>query len=180
MHYYVIMATCCFLLLSLVFPTPAPAQVNIEKFRTTAKETGFSGFFELDLASRSGNVDITELTLDSRGDYSWETMSTFLIVRGDYGWAKGGRFSDEALGHVLGYQDRKGKVEVECLEHPAQRGRASGGGPDGQQRVLVVRKRRRRPGRLDPARPGLDGLAAAGRGPDQPGQPLPGLALVAG
>ena len=76
------------------------AQVNIEKFRSVERNKGPSGYVELDLSSRSGNVDITELSMSCRSDYTWETMNSFVIVKVDYGWSESKRFSDEALAHV--------------------------------------------------------------------------------
>ena len=76
------------------------AQVNIEKFRSVERNKGSSGYVELDLSSRSGNVDITELSMGCRSDYTWETMNSFVIVKGDYGWSESKRFSDEALAHM--------------------------------------------------------------------------------
>lgn len=84
----------------LLYPSLIFAQVNIEQFRKTLNKQGFSGNVALDISSRTGNVDVTELTIENRTDYLWKDMNTFIIARGDYGWEGGDQYSDEALVHV--------------------------------------------------------------------------------
>ena len=91
------------------------AQVNIEKFRKTDLDRGESGFVEFDLSSRSGNVDITELSVDCRSDFVRETTDSFIVLRGDYGWAKGETFSDEALLHTRHIRRLDKRVRTELF-----------------------------------------------------------------
>ena len=88
------------LIITLFFPSYVLSQVNIEKFRESKDVKGFSGHFELDFSSRSGNVDITKLDIESYSNYLWESMNTFLVIRGDYGWQGGKEFSNEGLVHL--------------------------------------------------------------------------------
>jgi len=60
----------------------------------------FSGYSKLDLSSRAGNIDITEINIESRGDYMQNSMNTFYIISGDYGWEGGEEYSNEALYHL--------------------------------------------------------------------------------
>lgn len=92
-----ILATICFLAAS------APrvrAQVNIEKMRFDEREEGFSTDLTFSFSTRSGNVDITELGISLREDYVARKSTTFLLVRGMYGWQAGDAFSNEGLAHL--------------------------------------------------------------------------------
>ena len=93
-----------FLLLNSIFylilPTYTIAQVNIEKLRETKDAQGLSGYVELDISSKSGNVDITKIYLENRLNYMWEYMNAFFVVQGDFGWKDKERFSNEALAHL--------------------------------------------------------------------------------
>ncbi|MFC1694137.1 DUF481 domain-containing protein [Candidatus Latescibacterota bacterium] len=88
------------LIITLLFPSHVLSQVNIEKFRESKDVHGFSEHIELDFSSRSGNVDITKLDFESYSNYLWESMNTFLVIRGDYGWQGGKQFSNEGLAHL--------------------------------------------------------------------------------
>jgi hypothetical protein len=61
------------------------AQVNIEKIRENGPERGFSVACESGLAARTGNVDVTTLTLEVRIDSARDRNAGFLITRGDFG-----------------------------------------------------------------------------------------------
>lgn len=84
----------------LIFPNHIYSQVNIEKFRKSTNKHGFSGNVGIDLSSRTGNVDVKEIIIESRSDYIWKEMNTFLVIRGDYGWQGGKQYSNEALAHL--------------------------------------------------------------------------------
>ena len=88
------------IIILLFYPSYISAQVNIEKFRKELYPRGFSGYIELDLSSRTGNVDLTEITIENRNDYMWKDINSFLISRGDYGWQDGKQYSNEALIHL--------------------------------------------------------------------------------
>jgi len=76
------------------------AQVNIEKFREHSGQKGFSGYVEMDISSRTGNVEITKIDIEARCDYRRSSKNTFIITRGDYGWKGSEQFSNEALAHL--------------------------------------------------------------------------------
>jgi len=88
------------LIMLLIIPNHIYSQVNIEKFRESAYEQGFSENVKLGLSSRTGNVDVNEINIESRSDYIWKEMNTFLVIRGDYGWQGGKQYSNEALAHL--------------------------------------------------------------------------------
>ncbi len=99
----------------LIFPPSISAQVNTEKFRKNFYEEGLSGHLELDFSSRSGNVDITEVTVEHRNDYVWKNMITFVIIKGDYGWQGGSQYSDEALVHLRNVFKIKANLQPEIF-----------------------------------------------------------------
>ncbi|UCG52605.1 MAG: hypothetical protein JSW58_03390, partial [Candidatus Latescibacterota bacterium] len=78
----------------------AVCQVNIEKLRGTEEEEGFSADLGLVFSARSGNVDITQLGLDIRADYARDRSTSFVVLRGLYGWKDGDPFSNEGLVHL--------------------------------------------------------------------------------
>ena len=78
----------------------ASAQVNIEKLRKDEERKGFSGSFDLDLSSRTGNVEVLELAIGGRVDHMSESTTTFLVGSSDLGWEGGERYSNEALVHL--------------------------------------------------------------------------------
>ena len=82
----------CYVLVCLYLHT-ACAQVNIEKFRDTTQDSGYSGIIELDVSHRTGNVELTTMEVESRLDHVRDTMQSFVIVRNDYGWQGGKQFS---------------------------------------------------------------------------------------
>ena len=84
----------------IIYPSHVSAQVNIEKFRNTLYPKGFSGHVALDLSTRTGNVKVTEITIENRNDYIWKNINSFLIIRGDYGWQDGKQYSNEVLMHL--------------------------------------------------------------------------------
>lgn len=88
------------LLIMLSMSDRVSAQINIEKYRAVSPDSGFSGNVEIELSSRTGNVEETTLTLENRADYIRDSMKTFLVAVGDYGWQGGERYSDEALAHI--------------------------------------------------------------------------------
>ena len=94
---------CIASLMALWMVSKAPSvhsQVNIEKMRDGATEKGFSTDLRLAFSTRSGNVDITELGLSLRQDFVAEKSTSFLVVRGLYGWKDGDPFSNEGLVHL--------------------------------------------------------------------------------
>lgn len=90
------------IIILLIFSNLIYAQVNTEKFRKPIEYEGLSGYVEIALSSRSGNVDITEVNIENRNDYVWKNMNTnsFLIMQGNFGWQGGTQYSDEALTHL--------------------------------------------------------------------------------
>lgn len=76
------------------------AQVNIEKIRDSKAEKALSIAVKLDVATRSGNVDITTLGVDTRIDFAGHRDKSFLLARGDFGWLDGDRFSNGGLLHA--------------------------------------------------------------------------------
>jgi len=87
--------------LLLFIPLSSPrAQVNIENIRETDAKKGLSTAIKLDLANRSGNVDITTLGVDARVDFVQQKTRSFLLGRGDFGWLHGNRFSNGGLLHI--------------------------------------------------------------------------------
>jgi len=86
--------------LLLFAPSLAGAQVNIEKIRDRGHEEGLAATVKLDLATRSGNVDVTRLDTDVRVDFVANQTVSFVLIRGGFGWINGERFSNEALAHA--------------------------------------------------------------------------------
>ena len=88
-------------LLFLLGPkTQAAAQVNIEKLRAKPAASGFSSSVQLDLSTRSGNVDIHQFGIRTRSDYVNQNWSGFLVTQGGMGWQGGKRYSNEGLAHL--------------------------------------------------------------------------------
>jgi hypothetical protein len=80
--------------------SPLSAQVNTEKFFRPDGKDGLSGYVEIDLSHRGGNVNVSEVDLETSANYRWSGMRSYLVLRSDYGWKDGSRFSDEALVHA--------------------------------------------------------------------------------
>ncbi|MFC1725640.1 DUF481 domain-containing protein [candidate division KSB1 bacterium] len=89
-----------FLLLIFAFFFSSYAQVNIEKFRKTGTEDGFSGYVQMNVSSQSGNVELTMISFESRGDYIKNNMNTFIILRTNSGWKSGNRYANSGLAHL--------------------------------------------------------------------------------
>ena len=96
---YTLYTAVWYILVSLYAHTGC-AQVNIEKFRNTTQDSGYSGIIEFDVSHRTGNVELTTLEVESRLDHVRDTMQSFVIIRNDYGWQGGKQFSNEGLIHV--------------------------------------------------------------------------------
>jgi hypothetical protein len=92
--------TCVGLFLTISVPSSVGSQVNIEKVRGADVGEGLSTNLHLMFSTRSGNVDITELGLDVRTDFVAERSTSFLVLRGVYGWQDGDAFSNEGLVHL--------------------------------------------------------------------------------
>ncbi len=88
------------LILFIFFSLNISAQVNIEKFRASEDSTGFSGYIETELSSRTGNIDITLINIENRNTYLWKNMNTLFVIRSNFGWKEGKKFSNEALTHL--------------------------------------------------------------------------------
>lgn len=93
----------------------ADAQVNVERFRPGAEETGFSGEARLNIAARTGNVEVVELGAEGRVDYLTENVRWFLIGRGDLGWNGGERYANEALLHLRHERRLRPTLRVEAF-----------------------------------------------------------------
>jgi hypothetical protein len=89
-----------FVALGLTAVSTARAQVNIEKLRAEPPVGEFASDVTLLFSTRSGNVDITQFTANWRTDYTGERSTSFLILRGMYGWLDGDPFSNEGLAHL--------------------------------------------------------------------------------
>ncbi len=87
------------LTISFVFASLAFGQVNIEKFRKPMDGKSFSGFVNVEGVNRTGNVDVTEVELESNIRFSYKSYYSFIILHGDQGWESGEQYSDEALVH---------------------------------------------------------------------------------
>lgn len=83
-----------------LLPSAASCQVNIEKFRRKQPEKGYSGFLGLDVTHETGNVELTELEVDSRLDRRSDRSHSLLIVQSEYKWEGGRRFSNDGLAHA--------------------------------------------------------------------------------
>jgi len=82
-----------------MFPPGLTAQVNIEKYRRPGHEKGLAGYVKFDISSRTGNVDVTIITLEGSADFKWKAMDSFIIAQGDKGWQDKEQFSNEGLLH---------------------------------------------------------------------------------
>ena len=89
-----------FILFAVTCLSSSFAQVNIEKFRKSGSEQGFSGYVQLSISSQTGNVDLTKTSFESRGDYIYNNMNTFLILRSNAGWKSSQRYSNSGLAHL--------------------------------------------------------------------------------
>lgn len=78
----------------------AESQVNIEALRSAATDTGFSGTVGLNLVLRTGNVELLQLDVDGRVDYTTSHSTTFLLGRGGIGLLGSDRFSNAGLIHL--------------------------------------------------------------------------------
>ncbi len=82
-----------------LLPLTTKAQVNIEKYRRPGHENGLAGYVKFDVSSRTGNVDVTVITLEGSADFKWKKMDSFIIAQGDKGWQNNEQFSNEGLLH---------------------------------------------------------------------------------
>lgn len=102
-------------LLVAPLPTPLVAQVNIERLRRTDLDQGLGGQAALEFTLRAGNVDLVLLAPSGRLDYLAGQWEGFLVARGDFGWQRGERFSNQALAHLrLGWR-RSSRVTLEAF-----------------------------------------------------------------
>jgi len=88
-----------FAVLAILWCSEAGAQVDIESRRYDG-DVGLSGFVELDLTVRAGNVDLVEFGPGLLVNYRREEDTILLIASGDIGWEGDERFSNEALVHL--------------------------------------------------------------------------------
>ena len=95
--------------------TPVSAQVNIERLRASDIDAGWSFETRLELASRTGNVDITTLGVDIRTDVVGAGHHTFVLGRGSFGWKDGATFSNEGLAHLRHTHFRQARISVEAF-----------------------------------------------------------------
>ena len=103
-------------MLSVAVVTSQPfAQVNIEKHRKRRDRVGVGGSLHLDLSARSGNADVWELGLQGRLDYASQSLRTFLVGSGDFGWEGGERFSNEMLLHLRGVYRLRSSLRPEVF-----------------------------------------------------------------
>jgi len=90
-------------------------QVNIEKLREEPPDGGISSDISVLFSTRSGNVDITQLSGNWRTDYVASSSTTFLILRGMYGWLSGDPFSNEGLAHLRHSHNVSGWIHAEAF-----------------------------------------------------------------
>jgi len=83
-----------------VSPACLRAQVNIERLRTGPSSEGFAGTLALDLSLRAGNVSATLVDGLGRLDWTRGAWGSFLLARGDLGFANGSRYSNAGLAHA--------------------------------------------------------------------------------
>jgi hypothetical protein len=81
-------------------PVALRAQVNIESMRQQRGQDGFSVRGSLDLSTESGNVDKTDLGINTDARYRRALKNVLLAFQGDYGWQGGEQFSDQGLLHL--------------------------------------------------------------------------------
>ncbi len=84
----------------LLSVSSASSQVNIEKFRGEEDQRGLSGTADVDVSGRSGNVDVWQVSVGGRVDFTRSWVTTLFVTRADFGWEDGKRFSNEALLHL--------------------------------------------------------------------------------
>lgn len=87
------------ILLLFLFVEISSGQVNIEKFRKPMDQKSFSAFINFEGTNRTGNVDVTEVELESNIRFGYKNYYSFIILHGDQGWESGKQYSDEALAH---------------------------------------------------------------------------------
>jgi len=75
-------------------------QVNIEALRSTSSDSGLAGTLGINLALRTGNVELVELGIDGRVDYGTAKSSTLFLWRGELGFVGGDRFTNDGLLHL--------------------------------------------------------------------------------
>jgi hypothetical protein len=111
-------ATLLALLSAALCGTAAPvtAQVNIEQLRREDADRGFSGSAGLDLAFRTGNVEIVKFDMSGRLDYAVDDFRTFVTAGGDFGWEGGNTFSSEAIAHFRQVFRGEGRVKPELFQ----------------------------------------------------------------
>lgn len=93
----------------------AEAQVNIEALRRDSLAAGLSGSVGLDLAFRSGNVELLELALTGRVDYAREPWSGFVVGNGEVGLQGGARFDNSGLAHLRASRTLVGRIASEAF-----------------------------------------------------------------
>lgn len=89
------------LLVMIALPArPVLGQINIERLRRTAADSGVSGMAGLNLTARTGNVELVLLNVEGRTDVVSGRWLGFLVGNTDVGWQGGRRFSNAALLHA--------------------------------------------------------------------------------
>jgi hypothetical protein len=104
------------LLLTALTALPASAlQVNIEKSRVDEDRLGFWGSGGLDMSIRTGNVELVAFGMAGVLGHSSQAFTTFVVSSGDFGWAEGQEFFNEALIHVRGVYAYRPRLRPEAF-----------------------------------------------------------------
>jgi putative salt-induced outer membrane protein YdiY len=91
------------------------SQINIEKYRTSADSSGFSGNVNIDITAMTGNTDFQFINLNSRLNQNWIASYTFLVANGGFGWDKGEKIFNQALAHLRHVQDLNNDIQIEAF-----------------------------------------------------------------
>ena len=101
------------IVLAVVFPVPAFAQVNVEALRRDDPPLGYSGTVGGDLTLRTGNVDLFQLGLEARLYRVTDSMTRLIIGNGGLGLLSGSRFASSGLLHFRQTYDTEGHFSPE-------------------------------------------------------------------
>jgi hypothetical protein len=85
---------------TLLLPTSARAQVNIESLRSDDVPDGISGALTGNLVVKTGNTDFVELSGNARLNWVRGPGTTLLIADGGLGFLRGNRFASGGLLHL--------------------------------------------------------------------------------
>ena len=103
------------LMIFILMLSTALSQINIERYRTSADSSGFSGNVNIDITAMTGNTDFQFINLNSRLNQNWIVGYTFIVANAGFGWDKGEKIFNLALAHLRHVQELDDDIQIEAF-----------------------------------------------------------------